>query len=252
MHSRSDTEFPSRTLNVVGGAASLLAAVLVLCEVVMFAVYPQPAGIVDWYRLLRENPLIGWVDLWGLELLMYAAFVPMFIALYAALKKADPGWTKVALAAAMLGVGIFFATNNPASMMSLAREYAAASTDAERTALLGAGQALLAATGQRAVGGFNTGLFFVSVAGLIFSWKMLGGCVFERSAAITGLLAHALSLLDYLRAAVTSSEIALLLIVLPNSLLLVVFYILTGRTLLRQGNRSSPEPRSPDRPPAGR
>lgn len=162
-------------------------------------------------------------------------FVMMFFALYIALRKTNPSLMVIALTFALLGIGVFLATNNPSSMLSLSNQYAAATTDAERSTLLAAGQALLSNTNQRAVGGFNMGLFLVSVAGLMVSSVMLQSTCFSRSTAFVGILAHGLSLADYLRQALTSSSVVALLVILPNALFLVIWYVLVGRQLYQLG-----------------
>jgi hypothetical protein len=232
--------FEYRSLYRIGGAAAIIAAALTLCEVVVFAIYPQPDSVHEWFELIQANPVIGWLDLWGLELPMYAMFLPVFLALYAALRKTDPGLMLIALAASLLGIGVFFATNNPFAVLSLAHQHAAAATDAQRSVLLAAGQALLAHTGQRAVGGVNMGLFLVSVGGLTASWVMLRSAAFGRAAALAGLLANALSLADYARAALTSSKIAALIMILPNVLFLTVWLLAVGRMLKGLGLAGRP------------
>jgi hypothetical protein len=167
---------------------------------------------------------------------MYVMFILAFLALYFVLRKSNPGLMAVALAFVLVGSGIFLATNNPYSMLTLSKQYAAATTDVERSALLAAGQMVLVNTNQRAVGGFNMGLFLVSIAGLIVSTVMLQSGSFSRSIAYVGIAAHVLSLADYLRQALTSSAIVTLLIVLPNALLLIAWYIMIGRRLYHLGN----------------
>jgi len=142
----------------------------------------------------------------------------------------------IALTLALLGIGVFLATNNPFSMFSLSNQYATALTDAERSTLLASGQALLSNTNQRAVGGFNMGLFMVSAAGLMVSSVMLQSNSFSRTTAFVGILAHGLSLADYLRQALTSSAIVALLVILPNALCLVIWYVLVGRRLYQLGH----------------
>jgi hypothetical protein len=127
--------------------------------------------------------------------------------------------------------GRFCATTNPFSMLSLSRKFAAATTDANRSALLAAGEALLANTNQRAPGGFNIGLLLVSVAGLILSSVMRKATSFRRLTAYVGILTWGLSLADYLRQALTSSAIIALLLVLPGAFLLVIWCVLVGRRL---------------------
>jgi hypothetical protein len=224
-----------QSLYKIGGAAALIAAVLILGDVVVLAIYPQPNAISDWLILFQSNSIVGLLDLWGLEVLMYLMFIMMFLALYMVLRKANQSLMVIALTFALLGIGIFLATNNPFSMLSLSDQYAAATTEAERTMLLAAGQALLSNTNQRAVGGFNMGLFLVSAVGLMVSSVMLQSNSFSRSTAFVGILAHALSLADYLRQVLTPSAIVALLVILPNALFLVIWYVLVGRRLYQLG-----------------
>jgi hypothetical protein len=233
---RDDTaEAIDRSLCKLGGVAAWLVAALTLSEVILFAIWPQPATVSDWFTLFHSNKLMGLLEFWGLELIMYISFIPAFLALYALLRKANSGLMAVAVACALLGVGIFFATNNPFSMLSLSNQYTAATTDAARSTFLAAGQTLLANTGQRAVTGFNTGLFLVSVAGLLISVVMLGSKSFSKSTAYVGIVAYALSLADYLREALTASAIVALLVILPNALFLVIWFTMVGRRLYQLG-----------------
>jgi hypothetical protein len=224
-----------KSLCKLGGVAALIVAVLTLAEVIGFAFYPQPSMVSDWFVLFQSNRIIGLLDFWGLELPMYAMFILVFLALYVVLGKTNESRMAIALALALLGVGIFFATNNPFSMLSLSNQYAAATTDAQRSTILAAGQAVLTNTNQRAVGGFNIALFLVSIAGLLVSSVMLQNNTFSRTAAYTGILAHGLSLADYLRQALTSSIVVALLVILLGALLLAIWFVLVGRRLYRLG-----------------
>jgi hypothetical protein len=231
-----------RHLFAIGGAAALTAAALTLGEVLALAVFPPPETIGGWFALFQTNPVVGLLDFWGLEIPMYAMFALAFLAIYVVLRKTDESRMVIVLTLALLGVGIFLATNNPFSMLSLSSQHAAAATDAEQSVFLSAGQTLLTNTSQRAVGGFNMGLFLVSMAGLLASIVMLRTTAFSRATAWVGIFAHALSLADYLRQALTSSAIIVLLVVLPNALLLIVWYILVGRGLLRLGSIDATPP----------
>jgi len=224
-----------QSLYKLGGAAALIVAALILGDVVVLAIYPQPNTISDWFMLFQRNSIVGLLDSWGLEVPMYFMFIMTFLALYMVLRKANQSLMVIAVTFALLGTGIFLATNNPFSMLSLSNQYAGATTDAERSTFLAAGQALLSNTNQRAVGGFNMGLFLVSVAGLMVSSVMLQSNSFSRPTAFVGILAHALSLADYLRQALTPSAIVALLVILPNALFLVIWYVLVGRRLYQLG-----------------
>ena len=235
MNQVSSAETAYKNLYKLGGVAALIVAGLVLGEVIVHTFYPQPGTVSGWFMLFQSNRIIALLDFWGLEVPMYAMFIMVFLALYVVLRKANEGCMAIALTFALLGIGIFFATNNPFSMLSLSNQYAAATTDVGRSTFLAAGQAILANTNQRAVGGFNMGLFLVSVAGLIVSSAMLESNSFSRSTAYVGIVANALSLADYLRQALTTSAIVLLLVVLPYTLFLMIWYVIVGRKLYQLG-----------------
>lgn len=219
----------------VGGVAALVVALLTVMEVVFFIIYPPPITVNGWFELFQSSPIIGLLDFWGLELFMYAMFILVFLALYMALKRVNRWSMAVALSLALLGVAIFYATNNPFSMLTLSNKYAIATTEMERVTLVAAGEAVLASTNQRAVGGFNIGLFLVSIAGLIVSVVMLRSTAFSRATAYIGILAFGLSLADYIRQVITSSVAIALLVILPGALLLVIWFSLIGRRLLQLG-----------------
>jgi hypothetical protein len=224
-----------KSLYRLGGVAAFIVVALTLGEVVGHTLYPQPDTVSGWFTLFQSNWIVGLLDFWGLEVPMYVMLALVFLALYFVLRKGNEGPMVIALTLALLGIGIFLATNNPFSMLSLSNQYAAATTEAQRSTLLAAGQAILANTNQRAVGGFNLGLFLVSVAGLIASSVMLRSDSFSRLTAYIGIVANALSLADYLRQALTTSATIALLVILPNALFLVIWYVLVGRRLYQLG-----------------
>ncbi len=225
-----------KSLCKLGGAAALIVVVLTLSEVIGLTFYPQPSTVSGWFMLFQSNRIIGLLDFWGLEVPMYAMFTIVFLALYVVLRKANEGRMAIALTFALLGIGIFFATNNPFSMLSLSDQYAAATTDAQRSTFLAAGQSVLANTNQRAVGGFNMGLFLVSIAGLIVSAVMLRSNIFSKVTAYVGILANAVSLADYFRLAfVPAAGLLLLFLAIASCLLLLIWYILIARRLFQLG-----------------
>ena len=223
-----------RSLYKLGGTAAWIVAGLTLSEVIFLAIFPQPVTISGWFELFQSQPLIGLLDFWGLELLMYLAFIFVFLALYFALRSVNPSWMVIALTLALLGIGIFLATNNPFSILALSNQYAAAA-GAEKPSLLAAGQALLINTSQRAVGGFNLALFLITTSGLIISIVMTQSILFSKTIAYIGVVAFSLSLLDYLRQALTSSVLVALPVILLGALFLLVWFIMVGLRLWRLG-----------------
>lgn len=56
-----------QTLYKIGGVAALIAAALILGDVIVLAIYPQPSTISDWFMLFQSNKIVGLLDLWGTQ-----------------------------------------------------------------------------------------------------------------------------------------------------------------------------------------
>ena len=100
----------------------------------------------------------------------------------------------VATALALVGIAIYLSSNTALAMSLLSDRYAAATTDAERTMFVAAGEALFA-TYQGM--GIDVGLLLVCLSVLISSWVMLRSNVFSRMTALLGILSGAAELAYY-------------------------------------------------------
>lgn len=229
-----------KNLYRIGGAGALIAAFLLLLEIIVFAIWPQQTTAIDFFTLFQSNKIIGLLDFYLLEMIAYILFVPIFLSLYVVIRKSNESYMFLAVILAIVGISIFLSTNNSFSLLSLSNQYAAATTEAQKSILLAAGQTMIANTGQRAVGGFNMGFLLVSIAGLIISAVMLKSAIFSKLTAYIGILAFAISLADYFRVVFLSSSVALTLIIAVTSgVLLIVWFILVGRRLLKLGKNNS-------------
>ena len=226
-----------RSLYTVGGMAAIMAAVLLLIEIIVFTIWPQPATVLDYFTLLQTNKIIGLIDFYLLEIIAYILFIPMFLAIYFALRRLNESYMVIAIFMAFLGIAIFLSTNNSFSMLNLSNQYVAATTEAQKTIILAAGQTLLVNSGQRAVGGFNMGLLLISIAGIIMSTVMLRGNNFGNKTAYVGILAFAISLAEYVRMILLPTELTLLLIfAIVSGVLLMIWLIMVGRSLIKLSN----------------
>ena len=210
MSQPSDRVVDSRTpdggwaiLYLIAGAAALIAVVLFRrncgTELVTFggfgvldvpAVFPSTA--LDWFTLLQENRFLGLVLLDLVDLVNYALLGLIFLALYGALRRAHHGAVLLATTLGLVGIAVYFVTNQAFSLLSLSDRYAAATTQTQRATLLAAGEALLAIHNPSAIyqgTGILASLLLVTLAGLAFSLVMLRSNVFGKVTAIVGILA---------------------------------------------------------------
>lgn len=184
-----------RDLYRVAGWAALIALAGALLDVVLSFVGGAPVHYgamtaVDWFARLQGSLLMGLRDLGVLNILNMVMMIPVIAALAAAHRKSSPVFTAMAAALYLLAAAIYISNNPAIPMAVLGARHAAAATDAQRSLLAAAGEALLA-RGEDFTPGSLIG-FLLSEAALIgLSIVMLRSAVFGKPTVIVGLLAFA-------------------------------------------------------------
>jgi len=177
-----------RGLLRAGGIAALLIAILVIGEIAVYAALPRSESTVEHLQLLSDNWLAGLLTLDLLGMFAYLLLIPTILALYVTLHRSSEGIMLVAAALFFVGVADFLATNTALPSLALARDFAAAGSEGDRTAILGAGHAMFALFNENA---FLSSYVIVSVAWGLVGLAMLRSAVFGRSAAVAGILTGA-------------------------------------------------------------
>lgn len=213
----------------VAAVSAFVTVAITLVQIIVFAVappptfQPTPAATSAIFDLLRSSPVLGLVELDGLMLLDYVLIAVVFVALYGALRHAQPGLALLGLALALIGITAYFSVNPAASMLALAGQQPVASTVA-------AGQAVLA---NFQGSGFIVHYLLLGIAGLLISAAMLRGPVFSRTTAIAGMLQGAMMLVPS-----TFGTVGLIF-ALASLAPFVVWFVLIGLRLLRLASDSS-------------
>jgi hypothetical protein len=242
--SDNTTTEPGNGIYRIGGVAALVCA---LMYVIALGIYvpanragPPPGTVLEWFTTFQTNPLTGLFFLGLADIVIMILWGPLAFALYAALKQSSKSWAMVATAFVFVGMAVYLATNTAFSMLSLSRQYAAAATEAQKSVLLAAGQAMIAVS--EGTGGQYTGMPLAWLAGLILSIVMLRSRIFSKATAWVGILGLGLLLASIPFAgytttgpmtAVVSAIIAVTYI--GGGLLSLAWYILVGLRLLKLG-----------------
>lgn len=229
-----------KRLYIIGGAAALLAGLVFRRnlgpEAYLLTGQAMPASAIGWFTLLQDNRLLGLVMLNLFDVVDYALIGLAFLALCVVLWRYNKSYTLIATVLGFTGIAVCFTSNSAVSMLSLSDQYAAATTDAQRSMFLAAGQAILAVDNPGAYfqgTGIYTGFLLMAVAGLVFSIVMLQSGVFGRATAYTGILAGAFDLAFCIL--VAFAPWTGLILVPAAGLLLMIWHILTGLKLIRLG-----------------
>ena len=177
----------------VGGVAALLMVALIPIQILVFVVWPPPGTVTGWFMLFQSNWFLGLLSLDLLYMLQSVLLVLVYLALYASLRRAGESFMAVALALGLVGIAAYFASNTAFEMLSLSEGHAVATTDAQRSMFLAAGQAMLATYKGTA---FDMYYVLNAVALLLISVVMLRSNIFGRVTAYAGLLAGVLMIVS--------------------------------------------------------
>jgi hypothetical protein len=212
----------------VGGVAALLSVVGIVAAVIVFLAWPPPSAMESWFALFQRNAFLGLLDLDLLLVTTYVVMIPLYLALYVALRRVSQSFMAIALAFNLVGAALILAVNPGAAMLTLSDRYAAATTDAQRATFLAAGQALLANWSGTA---FDLGYLLGGIGILITAIVMLRSRIFGKFIAYTGLVMGALMLVP------ASAGTVGLLLSLASLAPTVIWLILIARRLFQLAAR---------------
>ena len=228
-----EAESATTGLYRLGGVAALIAAGFAFIQIAIEFIgvgimhIEIPTTILGWFMLLQNHWLLGLTALTLFQIPVFIFCIPVFQALYDALKQINKALVTVSTVLAFLGIAIYISSNTVFSMLSLSRQYAAATTEVQKSIFLAAGQAMLAI--YEGVGvDIGLSLFMISI--LLVSGIMLRSEIFKRASAYVGILAGVIVIAYYIVSAFTPQAIFILEIA---GLFFVAWLILVGQRLLQ-------------------
>jgi hypothetical protein len=198
---------------------------------IVFILWPPPNTAIEYFNLFRDNALLGFLALDLLYVIDNVLSIPILLALYIALRKTNESFMVIGVTLGFVGIAALFASNPAANMHFLSGQYAAATTDIQRSLLLAAGEAMLAVYSGTA---YHVSLILGSVALVIVSIVMLKIRIFSKATAYMGILANVLALGLY----VPKVGIYILFF---SVVFLLVWYVLITRGFFRLGQAISKE-----------
>jgi len=125
-----------KSIYKLGATSALLAVVVGVLEIVITflpggeRVAPELMTVSGWFVRFQVNPLMEMRNLGLINIFLTAFGIPLFLALFAAHRRVDPGFASLAMLLSFVGAAVFFATNRAFAMYSLSEQYAAATTRA--------------------------------------------------------------------------------------------------------------------------
>jgi Domain of unknown function (DUF4386) len=213
------------TLFQLAGISALAVVAMIPIQGIVYILWSPPTTVVEYFRVFQTNPVLGFLDLDLLLVFDQLLIVSVLLALYVALREADPSVMLIGLAAGLLGATLMIVSREATlSMFSLSQQYTLASSAEQRAALEAAGQTLLTVYNGTA---FSLGYFLTGLGLLLISTVMLRSSVFTRFTGFTGIAAGATGLIP---ASIGTLGFAVSLVSLVP---LIVWLFLVGRRFLQ-------------------
>jgi hypothetical protein len=223
----------------LGAVAALLAALFAVLEILITfipggeRVSPELLTVPRWFEQLQANSLLELRNLGLVNIFLTAFGLLLFFALFAVHRKVNPGWAGLALVISAIGGAVFFATNRCFSMLALSNRYAVATDEAQRAALVAAGEAMLA-VGQSHTPGTFLAFSLSLIAALLMAWVMLRGGLFSRATAYVGMLGFSFLLVfEILSDFVPALFDAAMIFAMIGGIASLVWYIMVARRLFQ-------------------
>jgi len=181
----------------IGGVAAISA---VLVGIVESLITFLPGGdaphetVLEWFTLFQEYWFMGLRNMGLMNILLNTLAVLAYMAIYGALRRNKQGpFAALVTVISFIGIGVFYATNRAFPMLALSKQYAAATTDAQRAMLEAAGQAMISVGASHSAGTFLA-FFLVETAGILISIVMLRSGVFSKVNAWAGIIGFSILL----------------------------------------------------------
>lgn len=185
------TDSSWKSLYKIAGVAVLIAVLLMLLDIIATIVSKEAIefgtfNATNWFTIFHNNWFSGLRNLGLFNVLEMTLTVPMFFALYATHRHVNKTYAALAMILSLVGMAIYISNNAAVPMLVLSGKYAAA-TDAQKSLLAAAGEALLA-RGEDFTPGAFMGFFLGEIANITIAFVMLRGRIFSKVTAYTGII----------------------------------------------------------------
>ncbi len=216
-------------LHRVGGISGLIFGIAYIVIIALYVlVGTRPSGTEAWLTYLAENTMAWWAIL-CLSVLTDFLFIPVVLSLYLVLK----GINRNAMLAAAACMGLFIILDlaltwtNIAVLITFSGDYAAATNDLHRTAIVTAAMYPSAVVGSNLLFVYNT--LTLSIGILVTGRVMLKG-IFNKPTAYVGLVTGILGIVSVAGPVFVN---ALSVTIIIASLLTTAWILLVGYRLMR-------------------
>ncbi len=233
----TDSDRSWNTLYKISGIAALILLAYTLATmIILFSIGGPPASVEEGFNMLAENRLTGLLRLDVLTIFFLSLYYPIFLGLYAALKKTNNAMVLLAVVLALAGLTLFLTTPSTFPFLVLSDKFAAATSEAQKAQLAAAGEAILVSDMWHSSSALASGLL-MQIGVLLMATVMLRSNDFGKRTAWTGIATYGLDLAHVL--VVLVSPMGSIVLMWISGPLYLVWFPLLARDFLRLARSSS-------------
>jgi hypothetical protein len=163
--------------------------VIIPLQIAVFAAFPLPRTVLDWFLLFKARPLIGFFHADFFILVNNVLMVPIYLAFYQSLKGNNKGFVQLALVLGLVGIAGYLSSNRSFELLALSKGFFAAANDEGRSMFLAAGQAMVVGWQGTA---FDAYYVLNGITLVLVAIAMLTSREYGRATAVIGLIAGCL------------------------------------------------------------
>jgi hypothetical protein len=180
-----------KDLYTISGITAVMIEIILILTI--FAVFiwppysPDSDSTESILMLLHNQP---WAGLITLDLLLFVGNllgIPVFLALYVALKEVNESYALIALVLGLIGISWIVPARPLSELLSLSDLYATATTEVAKVQYLAAAETFLASFNGT---GWFLNTLFGGITYLISSFLMLRSSAFSKATAYVGIISN--------------------------------------------------------------
>ncbi|OHD53604.1 MAG: hypothetical protein A2Y33_06695 [Spirochaetes bacterium GWF1_51_8] len=225
----SDGDPQWKPLFKLAGICALIMVGMIPVQAAVYIISPPPETVLGYFSLFQQNWVLGLLDLDILLTIDNLLIVPIYLALFVTLKRTNISLALLGLVFGLIGLCLYFVSREATfTMWLLSGQYAAAATEVQKTALVGAGQTLLAIYNGSS---FDLSYVLGGTVLVLFSAAMLKSGLFGKAAAVVGLVMGMMMLVPP-----TVGQVGMIISMI-SLIPTMVWLIMIGRVFLKMGKR---------------
>ena len=161
--------------------------------VVILTIGGPPVSVEEGFTMLAQNRLTGLLRLDVLTIVFLPLYYPIFLGLYAALKKIDNAMILLAVVLALAGLTLFLTAPSTFPFLVLSDKFAAAASETQKAQLFAAGEAVLASDMWHSSSALVSGVL-MQIGVVLMTIVMLRSSDFGKLTAWVGIATYGLDL----------------------------------------------------------